>query len=117
MQRPKLVAIVLLLGALAGGFGLGYGVARARPDNGRRDVRDRLAADLELASDQRRRMDSILDARDARMNEVLRPVRPQTDSLMQHARAAIRATLTPEQQRRFDAYLARQDRRRDRDRD
>ncbi|HEX3158718.1 MAG TPA: hypothetical protein VHQ45_09380 [Gemmatimonadaceae bacterium] len=113
MQRPKTVALALLVGALLAGFALGYGVAWARKasEGSGRDQRMRssLARDLALSADQRRVMDSILDERNARMSVVVKPVQPQLDSLTLGARAAIRATLDPEQQLRFDAYVARQD--------
>lgn len=114
MQRPKYVAISLLAGALLVGGMLGVGVSRARADQaaGACDhprMRGRLASDLGLTDDQRRTVDSLLDVRNDRIGEAIRPIRPSMDSIYADARIAIRAGLTAEQQLRYDVYLARMD--------
>jgi hypothetical protein len=76
-------------------------------------MRDQLSARLRLSAEQRRSFDSILDARNAKMEVVLAPVRPQLDSVRQEARGAIRGQLSADQQREWDTILAEQSKQRD----
>lgn len=114
MARPKAQALLFLLGAVLIGGVLGFTADRAfanglrgRPNP--RVMRERLHADLGLTAGQATLVDSILDARNARMREITAPLRPALDAVRDSARAAIRARLTPEQQQRWDAMLERQE--------
>ncbi len=109
IQRTKAQAIFFLLGAVLVGGALGFTANRAieRRDDPRktRSSRAQLADRLNLSPDQRRMLDSVLDARNEKMKALLAPVRPQLDSVRFAARAVIRARLSPEQQANWDQVL------------
>lgn len=109
IQRTKAQAIFFLLGAVLVGGALGFTANRAieHRDDGksRRSSRAQLADRLNLSPDQRRMLDSVLDARNEKMKALLAPVRPQLDSVRFAARAVIRARLSPEQQANWDQVL------------
>lgn len=109
MQRPKTQAMVFLLGAVLVGGVLGFTADRALAGPPRRMnqrfMREQLHKDLGLTPGQVQVVDSILDARNARMREITAPLKPALDAVRDSARAAIRARLTPEQQGRWDAVL------------
>jgi hypothetical protein len=67
-----------------------------------RAMRGKLANDLKLDATQRVRLDSILDARNRRFEELMAPMRPVLDSVSVNARKQIRDLLTPEQQTVYD---------------
>ncbi len=109
IQRTKAQAIFFLLGAVLVGGALGFTANRAieRRDDPKknRSSRAQLADRLNLSPDQRRMLDSVLDARNEKMKALLAPVRPQLDSVRFAARAVIRARLSPEQQANWDQVL------------
>lgn len=109
MQRSKSLAMMFLLGAALVGGVLGFTADRMLVRDqlcpkigGQQAMRDRIAAELGLDATQRARFDSILIARNARIDSLQLPIRPQMDSLIQAARAEIRTMLTPGQQARYD---------------
>ena len=110
IQRTKAQAIFFLLGAVLVGGALGFTANRAIE---RRDVvpkalrssRTQLADRLHLDNDQRRMLDSVLDARNEQMKVALAPVQPRLDSLRFAARGVIRGKLTPAQQAVWDQVL------------
>jgi hypothetical protein len=109
MQRSKSLAMMFLLGAALVGGVLGFTADRMLVRDqlcpkigGQQAMRDRIAAELGLDAAQRARFDSILIARNTRIDSLQLPIRPQMDSLIQAARAEIRTMLTPEQQARYD---------------
>lgn len=116
MTRPKSVALALLLGALLVGGLLGFTADRlvlrekSCENWDQRRLRTRLAEDLALTERQRMAVDSILDLRNRRINEVVAPVRPQMDSLMGEARDDIRTLLTPAQRTKFEEKVRDSDR-------
>lgn len=116
MTRPKSVALAFLLGALLLGGLLGLTADRLvlreqlRERSGdQRRLRTRLAEDLQLNTSQRAAVDSILDLRNRRLDEVLSVVRPQMDSLMNEARDSIRVLLTPAQRAKFEEQVRESD--------
>lgn len=118
MTRPKSVALALLLGALLVGGLLGFTadrlVLRDRICDkcwDQRRLRTRLAEDLALTEAQRVAVDSILDLRNRRIEEVVAPVRPRMDSLMGEARDDIRTLLTPAQRAKFEEKVRESDER------
>lgn len=117
MTRPKSVALALLLGALLVGGLLGFTVDRLILQDrisdklDQRGLRTRLAQDLSLTVTQRAAVDSILDMRNKRIDEVVAPVRPQMDSVMELAREEIRALLTADQRTKFEQKVRASDER------
>ncbi len=109
MTRTKGMALAFYALAIAAGAAIGVTVDRwvlrerlvnewANP----RAMRAKLASDLELDATQRVRLDSILDARNRRFDELMAPTRPLLDSVSVNARKQIRDLLTPEQQTVYD---------------
>ena len=109
MQSSKQQALMFLLGAVLVGGVLGFTADRVLvrdqlcPKVGSQQaMRDRIANELGLDAAQRQRFDSILIARNATIDSLQRPIKPQMDSVVLAARAHIRAMLTPAQQARYD---------------
>ncbi len=109
MTRTKGMALALYLLAMAAGAAAGVSVDRwmlrerlvsewADP----RAMRTKLADDLKMTADQRAKLDTILDARNMRFDELMAPMRPMLDSVTVSARQQIRDLLTPEQQTVYD---------------
>lgn len=109
MTRTKGMALAFYLVAVVAGAAAGVTVDRwvlrerlvsewADP----RAMRRKLANDLELDATQRVRLDSILDARNRRYEELMAPTRPLLDSVTVNARKQIRELLTSEQQTIYD---------------
>lgn len=113
-SRAQRLAAVVVAGALVAGAAVG--VAADRVWLGRQRAEppgwlDAFAADLALTPAQRAAVDTILDERERVMDSLVGPVRPQLDTARAAARRQIRTRLTVAQQARFDAYLARMERR------
>ncbi len=109
MQRSKHLAVMFLLGAVLVGGALGFTADRVllgervcKRWGDHRGMRARFSEELELTAAQRASMDTILDERHRQISEVLKPVRPQMDSISENARGQIRRLLTPAQQAKFD---------------
>jgi Spy/CpxP family protein refolding chaperone len=114
MQRPKEIAIALLVGALIAGAALGYAAshyvsAREGAPGERGAMRHYLAAKLDLTPAQSAGVDSILDARHREMTRIIAPVQPQLDSARATARKQIMALLNADQQRRFQELVRERD--------
>ena len=110
MQRSKHLAMMFLLGAVLVGGALGSTADRVwmkdTSSNDPRASRALLSERLKLNAAQRAALDSILDERHRQFDSLLKPVRPQMDSIRMRSRAQIRALLTtPEQRERFEAIL------------
>jgi hypothetical protein len=109
LQRTKAQAVFFLLGAVLVGGALGFTANRAMSRReawkDQRSSRAELADRLQLSVEQRAMMDSVLDDRNARMKELLAPVRPQMDSIRMAARAVIRGRLSASQQAQWDQVL------------
>ena len=110
MQRSKHLAMMFLLGAVLVGGALGFTADRVwlkDPSyNDPRASRALLSDRLELNTAQRAALDSILDERHRQFDSLLKPIRPQMDSIRMRSRAQIRALLTtPEQRERFEEIL------------
>lgn len=109
VYRTKAQAVFFLLGAVLVGGALGFtanrtmGRREAMPDH--QSSRAQLADRLSLDPQQRRMLDSVLDARNERMKALLQPVRPQLDSIRFAARAVIRGRLNAEQRVKWDRVL------------
>jgi len=110
MQRSKHLAMMFLLGAVLVGGALGFTADRVwmkdTSNNDPRASRALLSERLDLNAAQRAALDSILDERHRQFDSLLKPIRPQMDSIRMRSRAQIRALLTtPEQRERFEAIL------------
>ena len=114
MNRAKVMALTFYLVATLAGAAVGVTVDRwvlrerlvhewANP----RAMRAKLANDLKLDATQRVRLDSILDTRNRRFDELMAPTRPLLDSVSVSARKQIRDLLTPEQQSIYDQLQRR----------
>jgi Spy/CpxP family protein refolding chaperone len=116
---PGLAVLVLLLVAIAGGiagvavdrfvllphlfrgpgFGHGHGPGGPLRD---REFRDRFARDLGLSSDQRARIDSIMDRQGRELRAVRGQVQPTVDSIIARTRRQVDSVLTPEQRKKAE---------------
>ena len=109
MRQSKQLALMFLLGALLVGGALGFAADRAvvRRQSPRwgdpRAMRTLFSNELALDDQQRSALDTILDWKHDRFTALLRPVRPQLDSVSDSANARIRLMLKPDQRQKFDA--------------
>lgn len=72
---------------------------------------DRLASELSLSDEQKEGVADILEARRQRAAEAMEQMGPFLKAQLDSMNAEIRALLTPEQQERFDEFVAREDER------
>lgn len=91
------------------------GNERAQRKNGKEDVFEHMKRDLNLNEQQAAQIRAILEQTKDEYRQLRAEVRPRYDSVRQNARTKIRALLTPEQQQKFDAEVAKRDARRDGD--
>ena len=110
MRQSKQLALMFLLGALLVGGALGFAADRAvvrRQSPRWGDPRAmRTLFSNELALDDQQRSDVQHGVRrdvGTRFTALLRPVRPQLDSVSDSANARIRLMLKPDQRQKFDA--------------
>lgn len=112
---------VFLLGCVTGASLDSFYRLRMRgPDRqsgpGRRgtdEALDRMKRELSLNEQQTTQIKAILDQTGNDYRALRTEVRPRYDAIRQNARTRIRALLTPEQQKLFDAKAAERDARRD----
>lgn len=119
MQRPKLVAALVVLGVLIAGIALGVAGDRVvcdsrheRPADSR-SYWNRIGQEWGLTTAQRTVIDSLMDAQREKITAIYAPLHPSLDSAYAHARrvsdstqAQLRLVLTPEQREKFDAMRA-----------
>jgi Spy/CpxP family protein refolding chaperone len=109
---------VFLLGSVTGAALSGLIRSRA---SGARDARERSASErfakmrteLNLTDQQTTQIKTILDDTKNEYKTLRTELKPRFDEPRLKARAKIRALLTPEQQQKFDALVARYDSRRE----
>ena len=114
------VAAVFVLGCATGAlldsaYRLRVGAARSEERGGKRGTGhmfEKLQRDLDLDERQAAEVRKILDETRNEYRALRSEARPRFDAIRQSARSRIRALLTPDQQRRFDARLAEKDARR-----
>jgi Spy/CpxP family protein refolding chaperone len=87
--------------------------ARGVRHGGRENVFDDLKRDLDLNDQQATEIRAILEQARNDYRSLRAEARPRYDAIRQNARTRIRALLTPEQQQRFDAHVAKHDAQRD----
>ena len=116
MQRSKQQALMFLLGAVLVGGVLGFSaervMSRATKDHSWA-ARQTMYDDLGLTASQRAAMDSVLDEKNRRVDSLLKPVRPQIDSVRANARAQVYRIFTPDQRAKFDMRVREDSLRRD----
>ena len=113
MQRSRQQAVMFLLGAVLVGGVLGFSADRviasekAKSSHGW-PSRPRMYEDLALTQQQQQQMDSLLDERNCQIGAVMKPVRPQIDSIRMRARQQIFGVLTAEQRTALELRIAEQ---------
>ena len=88
--------------------------SHGRP-HGREEIFESMKRDLNLSEQQATEIRAILDQTRNDYRALRAEVRPRYDAARQNARTRIRALLTPDQQKLFDAKVAERDARRDED--
>lgn len=124
MKRSSLQVYAVLIGVLLLGGVIGAGATfayqrdptrAAGPDNGRARRLEALTRELSLSAEQRGKVERILEAsseeREKRMRAMFQTCGEPVREHKRRVDDEIRATLTPEQQRRFDAIAEEQSRR------
>jgi Spy/CpxP family protein refolding chaperone len=124
MTRLKILLVlvgVFLLGGVTGAsldsFYRLRGHARSGGERrgGRGDMFEKMRRDLNLSEQQATEIRTILDQTRNEYRTLRAEARPRYDAVRQNARTRIRALLTPDQQKLFDARAAERDARRDDD--
>jgi hypothetical protein len=108
MQRSRQQAVMFLLGAVLVGGVLGFSADRmiAAEKSAHWAGRLRMYDDLGLSQKQRETMDSLLDERNCQLSAVMKPVRPQLDSIKKSAHQQVLSVLNAEQRANFDLRVA-----------
>jgi len=110
------LVVVFILGSFTGGAVTGFYRTMSRPDrNSGRDKMEKLRRDLSLTDEQMKSVSTILDETKNEYKALRAEVKPRVDEPRQKSRDRIRALLTPEQQQKFDAFVAQQDAQREGD--
>jgi Spy/CpxP family protein refolding chaperone len=108
MQRSKQQALMFLLGAVLVGGVLGFSAERVM-SHGEKEhswaARTAMYDDLGLSPAQRAAMDSIIDEKNRRVDSLLKPVKPQIDSVRANARAQFYRIFTSEQRTKFETRV------------
>ena len=108
MQRSKQQALMFLLGAVLVGGVLGFSAERvmlhASKDRSW-SARTAMYDDLELTAAQRAAMDSVIDEKNRRVDSLLKPVKPQIDSVRANARTQFYRIFTAAQRAKFETRV------------
>jgi|SRR3954468_23197611 len=116
MQRSKQQALMFLLGAVLVGGVLGFSAERvmlhASKDHSWA-ARTAMYDDLGLSLEQRAAMDSVIDEKNRRVDSLLKPVKPQIDSVRANARAQFYRIFTADQRANFEMRVREDSLRRD----
>jgi hypothetical protein len=112
-EAAVLVFIVFLLGLLVGGVGNHVWdehvqgrenqVPGARPP--RNQVVGELTRELELTSDQQSQLGAIIDQTRAKWDALEAPYQPEHERIRQEGRQRIRSILSPDQVKKYDAFM------------
>ena len=104
---------IFLLGGVSGAALKTMYVARSEservPSMGSDAYFDTLKRELELDSKQASEMRTIVDESRIQYKSICAEVRPRYDGLRESARARMRLLLSPDQQKRFDLIVTRED--------
>lgn len=102
---------MFLLGAVLVGGVLGFSADRVFQYKQKHwPTRMRMYDDLELTEAQRSTMDSLLDDRNCQISMVMKPVRPQLDSIRKAAHQQVLALLDPAQREKLELRRAQEQR-------
>ena len=108
MQRSKQQALMFLLGAVLVGSVVGFSAERVM-NHAAKDhswaSRITMYDDLGLSAEQRAAMDSVIDEKNRRVDSLLKPVKPQIDSVRANARAQFYRIFSSEQRTKFEARV------------
>lgn len=112
-EAAVLVFIVFLLGLLLGGVGNHvwdeHVQGRENQPPGARPPRNQvvseLTRELELTSDQQTQLGAIIDQTRAKWDVLEAPIQPERERIRQEGRQRIRAILTPDQVKKYDAFM------------
>lgn len=125
MNRLKILLVLLVVFILGGVTGASLDSLyrlRGRQDRGQHggprgtnEMFERMRRDLNLSEQQATEIRAILDQTRNDYRALRAEVRPRYDAVRQQARTRIRALLTPEQQKLFDAKNAERDAKHDND--
>jgi Spy/CpxP family protein refolding chaperone len=88
----------------------GFKPPNVSPGNMRVEFLRRVERELDVSTAQRDQIDKILTASQERTKKLMEPIAPKLRDEMQATREAVRNTLTPEQQMRFDELAKAQQR-------
>lgn len=104
MERPKQQALAFLLGALLVGGALGFSADRVlrQSDLTPAQRRAQFYEDIGITPEQRPVIDSLLDARNCRMDSVVKAFQPALDSVKAASRLQMDRLLTPDQRARLE---------------
>ncbi|MBI4390257.1 MAG: hypothetical protein HY575_00050 [candidate division NC10 bacterium] len=113
LKVPGVLVAVYVLGIATGALGFTlYRTYSAPPSPARWQGRfdreryvDRLTQALQLQEGQRQQLDRILDDARDEFGKLRQTIHPQAQEIKQQARARIREMLSPDQQRRFEAFV------------
>jgi hypothetical protein len=105
MERPKQQALAFLLGALLVGGALGFSADRVLRQDELTPAQRRAQfyEDIGITPEQRPVIDSLLDARNCRMDSVVKTFQPALDSIKAASRLQMDRLLTPDQHARLEA--------------
>lgn len=119
-RHSALVAILALIATGLASGGLGIVLDRyvllprqferfrnGSPGDMRQQMRDRMARELGLTSDQQNRIDSMTSRNFRALEATRRAFQPQMDSLIRSLRASMDSVLTPAQRAKLDSLRAR----------
>jgi hypothetical protein len=116
LEAAALFLVVFVLGVTFGAVGSRIWNQRV---SGERDLvntkptRDEVMRDLtqrlQLTSEQQERIGAAIDETRAKWQALYAPLDGEHEAIRQQGRATIRATLTPEQQVKFDEFMRRLD--------
>ena len=115
MQRSKQQALMFLLGAVLVGGVLGYSTDRvvAKKDGRPLAQRTSFYDEFHVSPDQKRKLDSMFDDQNCKVEELMRPIRPALDSLKAQGHRDMLAAMTAGQRTAVAAREARMKARRD----
>lgn len=103
MQRSKQQALMFLLGAVLVGGVLGFSADRVISKKPQRvPARVQMYDDIGIASDQRAKMDSVLDEMNCKTGDVMRSMKPVIDSVRGEGLNTFLGMMTPAQREAYD---------------
>ena len=116
MQRSKQQALMFLLGAVLVGGALGFSADRYLGHEKfatSYGPRARFYDAIGLSEQQRNTLDSLAFSEDCAIRGLLKPEKPQLDSIRARFKAQVRTVFTPQQLQKYDDRVADNKARRD----